>query len=581
MGFDPRRIPFRVQVASGALFTLLFILWVRNEWGGPWATVVFANVVSTLVPAAAAWACFERATRAAPELRTAWMLLGASAAAWSLGQLAWSVIELSTGQPPGTPSIADAGYLVMLPLAAAGVAAFGAREGPYVGRFRSVLDGAIAGSSFMFIAFVFGLEATLLASASGDLALIINLLYPFGDALVFGLVLERLSRAPSKARPALMWLAIGFVLLAIADLWFLVVDAEGDYATGGLLDAFWIMGFQCMGLAAVRPGNLEGRVPSPRQSRAFALLPLYPFFFSTVAAIYAHERDGGLSETLFYTALTVVLLVVVRSLAMVIDNAALATQRQAALASLQDAQAQRTQMLNNVTHDLLSPLSAVRIQLKLLGSDEYGPKTDAQGHAIEIVHRNVERVHRLGTDLKDMANLQGEGMSILPAPFDLAAELRRAAAAFEADARQRGVDLHIEAPPQAPLVGDEGRIGQVLDNLLSNALKFTPKGGRVTVSLTGGNPSWGVTVQDTGRGLGPDEIGRLFRPFSQVHQPGEIKERGTGLGLYISKGIVERHGGSIVASSPGLGKGATFRFDLPVKPRTGPQADPLRPGPGA
>lgn len=105
----------------------------------------------------------------------------------------------------------------------------------------------------------------------------------------------------------------------------------------------------------------------------------------------------------------------------------------------------------------------------------------------------------------------------------------------------------------------------MLFNLVSKAVKFTPAGGTVRVEGKRTNGDVEVEVRDSGRGLAPDEVGRLFKPFSQVHDPKETKERGTGLGLYICKGIVERHGGRVGVESAGLGHGSTFRFVLPIR----------------
>jgi signal transduction histidine kinase len=100
---------------------------------------------------------------------------------------------------------------------------------------------------------------------------------------------------------------------------------------------------------------------------------------------------------------------------------------------------------------------------------------------------------------------------------------------------------------------------------LTNALKFTPAGGRVVVEAAQEGADAVVRVRDSGRGLAPDEIPRLFKPFSQVHERSEVAERGTGLGLYISKGIVEAHGGRIGCASEGRGSGSTFSFWLPTR----------------
>lgn len=559
--------PFGVQAASGALFTLLFILWAREGWGGERTTVAFAVIASALVPAAAAWACWLRARRSPRELKLAWRLLGAATLSWALGQTYWAWFELSTGAPPEVPSPADIGYLALLPLAALGVTALVRHTGRARVDPRPLLDGAIVGSSFIFAAFALGLEGIVLDSLQTDVALIVNLLYPFGDGVVLGVVLTRLSRAPPQARGVVALLATGFLMLAIADLWFLVVDAQGVYSTGGVLDAFWIMGFQLIGLAAMRPANLEEAVDAPAQSRTLSLVPIYPFLAATACAVYAELQVGYLSDTLFWTALTVILLVLARLIVMLFDNIAL-TQ------SLRSEQALRTQMLNNVTHDLLSPLSPVRLQMKLLLEGHRGPLAEGQQHSLAIVQRNLERVNRLAVDLKDMANLEGHRLNVVLGDLDVAQEARRAASTFQEEARTRQVALTVEAPETAPLRGDAGRIGQVLDNLLSNALKFTPAGGTVTVRVAGGNPEWSVSVTDSGRGLTDDEAARLFQPFSQVHKPGEIKERGTGLGLYISRGIAQGHGGDLSVSSPGPGKGSTFRLALPITAARPPASHP-------
>ncbi|MCA1819117.1 MAG: HAMP domain-containing histidine kinase, partial [Halobacteriales archaeon] len=141
------------------------------------------------------------------------------------------------------------------------------------------------------------------------------------------------------------------------------------------------------------------------------------------------------------------------------------------------------------------------------------------------------------------------------------------AESFQESAHERGVTLTVRASGPVPVEADHERLAQVLSNLLTNALKFTPAGGAVTLRV-GAGPGGGaeVAVEDSGRGLTADEAARLFQPFSQVHDPGEVKEPGTGLGLYICKGIVEAHGGRIQVKSAGRAHGSTFTFELPARP---------------
>lgn len=580
MRWPSRVAPFWVQVCAGAAMTTLFILWVRGRWGGEDATVIFSNLASTLAPLGAAFACAYRSHLAEASLRRAWALLAAACASWGLGQAAWTAIEVTTGSTPVVPSAADVGYLGFIPLAAWGVARFVRRDGQPTGYLRPLLDGLIMGSSFIFIVFVLGLERTLLESGRPDLPLIVNLLYPFGDAVIFSLVLSRLSRSDPVARPTLQLLAAGVVFLVVADMWFLVVDAQGLYATGGILDAFWIVGFQLIGLAAMRPTTLARPLEAPRQTTTLVALPLAPFGVAMGAAVAAELRDGAFSDTLFWTAFVVVVLVVLRLLVMLLDNVRLTQRAEAALHAAREEQRLRTQLLNNVTHDLLSPLSPVLLQMKILERPDAGLGEKAT-HSLQIIRRNLDQVKRLGEDLKDFANLEAGRFRVDHDPVDLAPLALQAAESFQATAQAGGVALSAECPAPLPVLGDRGRLTEVLYNLLSNAIRFTPQGGTVRLRAVAQAAAARLEVVDTGRGLEAAEIALLFRPFSQVHQRSEAKERGTGLGLYVSRSIVEAHGGRIGVVSTGRGHGSTFWAEVPLRPSASPSPAPQAASPGA
>lgn len=227
---------------------------------------------------------------------------------------------------------------------------------------------------------------------------------------------------------------------------------------------------------------------------------------------------------------------------------------------LQDA---RTRLLDTISHDLANPLTPVRLQLKIL-EETLGGKTGPHSKAMDILDRNVEQLARLIEDLKDVARLEGGTLKIRTEPGDLAEMARAAVETFQGNATERGVTLETKLAKSLPVTADAQRITQVLFNFLSNALKFTPQGGTIRVEAAKGGTNAIARVTDSGRGLTKEEMDRLFRPFSQVHKPGEIKERGTGLGLYISKGLIESHGGKIFVESQGHGKGSTFGFSLPL-----------------
>jgi PAS domain S-box-containing protein len=245
-----------------------------------------------------------------------------------------------------------------------------------------------------------------------------------------------------------------------------------------------------------------------------------------------------------------------------------AMERQLQVEHLEELSTFKTDLLNTAAHELKNPLTPIRLQLHLLKSS--GPLNERQEKAAQTVERNFHRLNVLIQDMRDVARIQSGKLSLERGRVDLEQVVREAAESFEEPARQAGVELAAELVERPVVEADGGRVSQVLFNLVSNAIKFTPPGGRVTVEVRRESGGAAVRVRDTGRGLTAEQIERLFRPFSQVHQPGEVKEKGTGLGLYICKGIIEQHGGSIWAESPGPGQGCTFGFTLPAAPRTGP-----------
>jgi signal transduction histidine kinase len=238
----------------------------------------------------------------------------------------------------------------------------------------------------------------------------------------------------------------------------------------------------------------------------------------------------------------------------------------------------RTQFLNNAAHELSTPLTPIKLQLATMRHASFGDLSERQRGALELLQRNLDRLGRLVQDLVEAARLLGGKLKLALRPVslgDLAAEV---VATFETKAMQEGVDLQVAAPARPAVVqADPARLSQVLFNLVHNALKFTPRGGHVSLRIAEEGGDVVLEVADTGLGLRPDQVERLFQPFTQVHDPRSLPAPvgGTGLGLYISRGILEQHGGSISVASAGPGQGTTFRVRLPRLV----EADAALPGP--
>ena len=238
----------------------------------------------------------------------------------------------------------------------------------------------------------------------------------------------------------------------------------------------------------------------------------------------------------------------------------------------------KTRLINSAAHELGTPLTPIKMQLYMLKAfpDQLNPR---QARAVEILDRNVERLTFLVQDMLDVARLESGKMDIRHEPLDVADLVREVNETFFDSASRAGVTMEASAARGLWVHGDVNRLTQVLYNLLTNALKFTRSGGKIVISARQIGNEVVVAVTDTGMGLEKSQINRLFQPFTQVHDPMTVHATGTGLGLYISRGLVSAHGGRIWADSPGLGQGATFAFSLPSVPAShlqiAPQQDPL------
>lgn len=244
------------------------------------------------------------------------------------------------------------------------------------------------------------------------------------------------------------------------------------------------------------------------------------------------------------------------------------------LERLKEMDAFRADFISKAAHELRTPLLPIRIQSHILGTAlaERGDATLRR--SLETLERNLDRLNRLVDDLLEASRLQSARLRLERLPFELGPLLKEASETFAPVAEQVGV--RIDWRPRAGVVvdADPQRVLQVLHNLLGNALKFTPAGGVVTVDVATAGPAVRIRVTDTGPGFGPEEAPTLFQPFAQAGAGRESRAPGTGLGLYVSRGIAEQHGGRLTAESPGRGQGATFILELPLTHR------PAQPLPG-
>jgi two-component system phosphate regulon sensor histidine kinase PhoR len=223
---------------------------------------------------------------------------------------------------------------------------------------------------------------------------------------------------------------------------------------------------------------------------------------------------------------------------------------------------ERTQrdFVANVSHELRTPLTSISGYVELLLEEEHDP--ERHGH-LKVVERNTGRLLGLVSDLLFAARLQSGGFEVKRSPVDIGVIVQQAAAAARPHAEAASVALRVRGDDAAMVDGEEDRLAQLLDNLISNAIKFTPAGGEVAVTLAAQNRQVSIEVSDTGIGIREEDLSRLFMRFFRSDATAAAAIPGTGLGLFIAKGIVEAHGGQIVVRSS-VGKGTTFVVDLPA-----------------
>lgn len=229
------------------------------------------------------------------------------------------------------------------------------------------------------------------------------------------------------------------------------------------------------------------------------------------------------------------------------------------------ANASKDQFLAIVSHELRTPLQAILGWLAVIERD--GDVAPNLQRALGVIRRNAESQSHLIDDLLDLARIEQGKLEIDRKPVDLGSIVAAVCESQAQVATERKVALHCQAVPQAMVRGDQLRLQQVVANLLGNALKFTPAGGRVTVQLRREGDVHVLDVVDTGKGIAPEMLGRVFEHFSQDDMSGKRRYGGLGLGLAVVRHIVELHRGQVSASSEGEGRGATFTVRLPVLDR--------------
>jgi signal transduction histidine kinase len=497
------------------------------------------------------------------------------------GNLAFAVADVIFNQltDPPVPSVADWFYLGGYPLLTLGLLLLLIRAGGHH-RLAALGEAGIVTAAFALFQWVWIIDTIVDGPGSlGNRA--VTAAYPAMDViLVAGLAGFFVSAA---------WRTPAFVLLIVSALSLLASDdaygvGPSSYKSGDLVDLGWMLSYVLWAAAALHPSMRELSRPVRRNRRRrihplrIALLTCALLSAPAVLVIQA-ARGSSLDPVATAVAAAAIAVLVVARLVGILralerirerERSARADAEQAQMLlavqneDLVESDRLKDEFVALISHDLRTPLTSIMGYVEL-ALEDVGPALDDERRGyLEVVSRSSERLLRLVDDLLFVARLQAGRLVLTRSQLDLATIA--AQAVEEARPRAEGKQLRVEFSSDGEVVleGDRGRLFQLLDNLISNAIKFTPEGGRVDVCVTASGDGALLEVSDTGIGLAPGEAEQVFNRFFRSSRAVAQQVPGTGLGLFISQAIVYAHGGTIAAASRD-GGGTTFRVALPAR----------------
>jgi signal transduction histidine kinase len=534
------------------------------------------SVYYVCIGAACVAAIYVGATRNLPAgERAAWYLFALGLLGQVAGDAIFAVYEVGLDREPPSPSLADAFYLGGYPLLALGVLLVLRRLGGQTSR-AAVLDTVVVFFGVALVQWVFFIDPYNHESYRSEFARLVAMAYPAMDVLLL-VAFAQLLAGPGGRTSAYR------LLIASVASWVLADELYGlnvnTYQGGDWIDVFWLASYVLWASAALDPSM--GRLAAPDRRRLPRLsntrLVLLAAALLTAPATLliertAHHRVHVYVIAIGGAALSSLVLLRLAGLVRAVERARRAerlARREAEeaqqLLAFQNSQLVeldnlKDEFVSSVSHELRTPLTSISGYVELLLEDE--PVEERRSY-LQIVERNADRLLGLVSDLLFAARLQDGRLELQREPVDLRSLVVEAVESARPRAESAQVTLVADADDVPSVDGEPTRLAQLLDNLVSNAIKFTPSGGRVSVRLRAASDTVRLEVSDTGIGMSAAERERLFERFYRAQSALERQIQGTGLGLYISRAIVDAHGGRIgVESEPG--KGTCFVIDLPI-----------------
>ena len=548
------------------------------------------------------------------------LLLGLGILSYIIGQAIWTYNENIAHLPVLFPSWADAGYLGSYPFVLLAIFLLPRRPLEAQARVGVLLDSLIIMVGVVTFSWYFVLGPTILHGADTVVGRIIGTAYPLATLVLIFCLLRLVARSYDREmQPVVLLLILALSVIVITDSVYDCLELHNLYATGGLLDVGWPLGYMLVGLSARamqlqlasrRPSTAPAPAPvsSPETSESIGALPslwrasmpllLVPAVVLLLVWVEFRVPDTALELGVFLGAAILVGLMVIRQAMIVqetisqnhllrkmqrdlwarneaLQRANAQIEEQARIEAAYEQQRRlnelKDQFVLNVSHELRTPLTQVYGYLELLGAFHDALTSEKR---VEYIQQATQGCETLLLLINTILDAVGTGSLMTPRQAQELVIADLVHEVLEEFEQRQEHPVHLEIAEGLVVQADRQSLCQVLRNLLSNAFKYAPPRTTVQVVATrcypitqgpDGISEACICVQDAGPGIPPEDIPLLFGKFVRLKRDLASSIRGTGLGLYISKQLVEAMGGSIWVESAGVaGQGSRFYFTLPA-----------------